>query len=160
MKTDYELVVDEYVQKLEPLSVEVQTRSGPRMINCQDYFTRSRMSDIRAMFNESESRIAENGKALHKIHVWLKKTGEELMKLFRYATVIYGNGTPWHDIRAIRATGDIQAYEDAKHENGRQNDHLKVIMRFYDKICKSLEQEMQIEERNSWIFKDFYEFEK
>lgn len=157
---EFEIITEEYIRKLDELTVTIQTRSGPRPIVCRDYFTRSRIADIRAMFNESEHRITENGKALHEIHLWLKKAGEDLMKMFRYASVLYGNGTQWHDIRAIKAKDGMQAYEDAKHENLRQDDHLKAAMKLYEKICKALEHEMLLEERNSWIFKDFYEFAK
>ena len=162
MATNYDLIVEGYISKFDALSVKVQTRAGPREIQCRDYFTRSRIADIRAMFTEAEYRVTENGDALHKIHVWLKKAGEDLMKMFRHASVIYGNGTPWHDLKEIRERekggNRGKEYDHAQHENNRQDDHLKAAMRLYEKIYKALEHEMQIEERNSWIFKDYYEF--
>lgn len=159
MAAEQELIMDEYISKLEPLTVKIKTRSGPRTIICQDYFIRSRMADIRAMFNEAEHRISENGEALHKIRVWLKKSGEAVMKMFRYANVIYGNGQAWNDLKALRGKGATRKQlDDAQHENNRQDDHLKVAMRMYEKIVKAAEHEMLLEERNSWVFKDYYEF--
>lgn len=159
MAAEQDLILDEYIKKLEPLSVVILTRSGPRTINCPDYFVRSRMADIRAMFNEAEHRVTENGDALHKIRVWLKQAGEAVMRMFRYANVIYGNGQPWNDLKSLRSKGATRKQlNDAQHENNRQDDHLKVAMRMLEKIVKAAEHEMLLEERNSWVFKDYYEF--
>ena len=157
--TEQETILETYIGKLNPLKVKIVTRSGPREIVCQDYFIRSRMADIRAMFVEADHRCAENGEALHKIHVWLKEAGEKIMEIYRFASVIYGNGYQWKDLRALRAAGASRKEQDvAQHENNRQDDHLKVAMKMLEKVTKAAEQEAELERKNSWVFKDYYEF--
>lgn len=157
--TEQETILETYIGKLKPLTVQILTRSGPRDIVCRDYFIRSRMADIRSMFVESEHRCAENGDALHEIHIWLKEAGEKVMEIYRYASVIYGNGYVWKDLRALRKAGATRKeQDDAQHENNRQDDHLKVAMKMLEKLTKAAEQEAEIEKNNSWIFKDYFEF--
>ena len=153
--TDQELIISEYASMLPPVNTVIQTRSGPRNIHCAEYFSTARFADIRSMFYEAELRVQDNGPSLHKIHCWLKTATKEMMKQFRVAFLLYGT-SPWNDMEAIVKNGaSKKECGMARKQNSRQDDHVKCAYRLYEKFIKCAEIEQQVEERNSWYFRDY-----
>lgn len=148
--TEYEIILDEFIDKLPPLTVKVMNVGGLRDINCGRYFMKSEIAEIRAMFKASEGYIDGNVMALHKIRVWLKDAAKVAMTEYRSAHEKYG-GQSWQDLTELVGEERLKA----RRENNRLDPHIRVAARAYYKLIKIAEIEIVVEQNHSWLFRNF-----